>query len=555
MKVKKAFNLAKRFLYAAGAIGTFAILALAALITVLYTGVITPEKLRTLVKYNPIITKTQSIVSNTSIETNFYTLARRDIALPAMGQGFKSGGGAIAQIAKGILIAEKSGRFFFLDSAENDQPRLQLTNIYIDINQQGFEREARALGYAVKPGTNVGYAGLGMRVHDLLLLENTSQIMASYTRWNDKRACAELIFSIARLKQNKDLPSIGKWQEIFKTTPCLKLGPQKNKPFAGHQAGGRMVEINNGKILVTVGDFKNDGDKRSITTADLNNSYGKTHLFDLNTRQFQKNYTIGHRNPQGLVLRQNGEIWLTEHGPTGGDEINQIFPDVDYGWPKVTLGKDCNGCDWQAEGRHDGFRKPRWAFLPSIGISNLIEVSNFAPLWDGDLLVSSLKGETLYRIRLDGNRPIYASPIPIGQRIRDITQLKNGTIVLWTDSGKLIYIKRTDVTAKADLLAAGLPESVKQIITDCKTCHVFNPGNIQQGQLSLWEIVGRRVGSQSNFTYSTALSSSRGNWTPSKLDKFLESPGTAMPGTSMAYSGIPDPTIRELLIEFLEKLQ
>ncbi len=73
---------------------------------------ITPEKLRSLVKYNPIITKTQSIVSKNSIETNFYTLSRRDMALAAMGQGLKSGGGAIAEIAKGILIAERSGRFF-----------------------------------------------------------------------------------------------------------------------------------------------------------------------------------------------------------------------------------------------------------------------------------------------------------------------------------------------------------------------------------------------------------------------------------------------------------
>ena len=547
--------MAKRLLYATSAIGAFAILTLAALFIALYSGMITPDKLRSLVKYHPIITKTQSIVSKNSIETNFYTLSRRDIALAAMGQDLKSGGGAIAEIAKGILIAERSGRFFFLYADENDQPRLQQTKIFIDINQEGFERAAKARGYAVKPGTNVGYAGLGMRVHDLLFLEDKNRIMASYTRWNDESACAELIFSIATLQQNKVLPTISEWQEIFKTTPCLKLGPQKNKPFAGHQAGGRMIELSNSRVLVTVGDFKNDGDKRSITTADLNNSYGKTHLIDLNSRQIQKNYTVGHRNPQGLVLRRNGEIWLTEHGPTGGDEINQIFPGLDYGWPKVTLGKDCNGCDWQTEGRHDGFRKPRWAFLPSIGISNLIEVSNFAPLWDGDLLVSSLKGETLYRIRLEGNRPIYASPITIGERIRDITQLKNGTIVLWTDTGKLIYIKRMEGTAQADSLTTRLPEPVKQIVQDCKTCHIFNPGKAQQGQLSLWGIVGRPIGSQSDFKYSPALNSSNGNWTPSKLDKFLESPGTAVPGTSMAYSGIPDPETRKTLIEFLQKLK
>ena len=545
----------KRVLYATSAIGVLAILALVTLISTLYAGILTPEKLRTLVKYNPIVTKTQPIVSETLIETNFYTLSRRDIALPAMGQEFKSGGGAITETPKGILITEKSGRFFFFDLDKNNQPRLKETDIFININQEGFEREAEARGYAIKPGTNVGYAGLGMRVHDLLLLSDTKRLMASYTRWDNERACAELIFSVTTLKHDTDLPKTSQWQEIFKTAPCLPLGPLKNKPFAGHQAGGRMIELNDGRILVTVGDFKNDGDKRSITTADPKNSYGKTHIINLSSKKIQKNHTIGHRNPQGLVIRKDGTIWLTEHGPAGGDEINQIHSNVDYGWPRVTLGKDCNGCDWQTEGRHDGFRKPRWAFLPSIGISNLIEVSNFGPLWDGDLLVSSLKGETLYRIRLDGNRPMYASPIPIGERIRDITQLKNGTIVLWTDTGKLIYLRRMEGTGEADLLAAQLPDTVKQIVQDCKTCHVFNPGKTQQGQLSLWGIVGRRIGSQSTFKYSPALNSSNGNWTPSNLDKFLESPGTAIPGTSMAYNGIPDPGIRKTLIEFLQELK
>ena len=545
----------KKLLLITSVVGFVSLLLLIMLVFGVYTGWLSPEKVRRLVKYNPIATSTLPITSSTTFETNFYRFVRQEIALGAMGQGLETGGGAITETQHGILVSDKSGQFFFVDWTNNGEPRLRRASTFIDINQEGFERDASARGYAVKPGTNIGYAGLGMRVHDLLLLSDQKHLLASFTRWNDQGSCAELIFSIASFDPSSNPPSTGPWREIFKTTPCLKLGPQKNKPFAGHQAGGRMVELNNGQILITVGDFKNDGDKRSITTADLTNSYGKTHLIDLNSGQIQKNYTIGHRNPQGLTLRRNGEIWLTEHGPTGGDEINQIFPGVDYGWPRVTLGKDCNGCDWQTEGRHDGFRKPRWAFLPSIGIGNLIEVSNFAPLWDGDLLVSSLKGETLYRIRLDGNRPIYASPITIGERIRDITQLKNGTIVLWTDTGKLIYIKRMEGTAQADSLTTRLPEPVKQIVQDCKTCHIFNPGKAQQGQLSLWGIVGRPIGSKSDFEYSPALNSSDGNWTPSKLDKFLESPGTAVPGTSMAYSGIPDPENRKTLIEFLRKLK
>jgi cytochrome c2 len=472
-----------------------------------------------------------------------------------MGQGFISGGGAFVETDKGILIAEKSGRFFFLDNGENQKPRLRKTKIAINLNQEGFEREVNKQGYSFKPGTNVGYAGLGMRVHDLLLLSDRRHLLVSYTRWHNEPACAQLMFSIADLNQTSDLPISSSWQEIFKTTPCLKLGPLKSKPFAGHQAGGRMVELNDGKILVTVGDFKNDGDKRSLTTADLSNSYGKTHLIDLRTKWIQQNFTVGHRNPQGLVVRGNGEIWLTEHGPHGGDEINQLQFGADFGWPKVTLGKDCNDCDWQTEGRHEGFTKPQWAFLPSIGISNLIEVRGFAPLWDGDLLVSSLKAESLYRIRLDGNRAIFANPIQIGERIRDLMQLHDNTIALWTDSGKVIYLKLATDPSPSDLLLAELPESVKQAVQDCRVCHSLDPSKPQTDQLSLWGVMGRRIGGQSGFNYSTALMNRRGSWTPEVLDRFLEAPAIAMPGTTMAYGGIPDPATRQAVIEFLKKLK
>ena len=104
-------------------------------------------------------------------------------------------------------------------------------------------------------------------------------------------------------------------------------------------------------------------------------------------------------------------------------------------------------------------------------------------------------------------------------------------------------------------MRARLPDPVKQIVEECNACHIFNPGKAQQGQLSLWKIVGRPIGSQPNFKYSPAMNSRNGNWTPSNLDKFLESPGTAVPGTSMAYNGIPDPAIRNTLIEFLQKLK
>jgi hypothetical protein len=239
--------LPKKLLYFTSIVGCIALLAVAVLFQGLYSGWLTPEKVRQFVKYNPVATSVLPKISSTTIETNFYHLLRKDVALAAMGQGLESGGGAITETQNGILIAEKTGRFFFLDKIADDQPRLRQTKIFININQEGFEREAKKQGYAVKPGSNVGYAGLGMRVHDLLLLSDKRHLLASYTRWHDQQACAQLIFSIADLDQTSNLPISGRWQEIFKTTPCLSLGPLKSKPFAGHQAGGRMIELSDGK--------------------------------------------------------------------------------------------------------------------------------------------------------------------------------------------------------------------------------------------------------------------------------------------------------------------
>jgi cytochrome c2 len=552
----KGNSLPKKLLYLTSTLGLLLIIFFTALSVGFYAGWVTPENLRRIIKYNPLVTSSLPIVSESLIQTNFYSLLRREIALPSLNKNFISGGGAIVETNKGILIAEKSGRFFFLDQNEFQEPRLRLTSINIDINEKGFTRDAKKEGYAIKPGLNVGYAGLGMRLHDLLLLPDKKSLMASFTRWKDSESCAELIFALTELNQNEELPTSGTWKEVFVTTPCLGFGPQKNKPFAGHQAGGRMIKLDNETVLVTVGDFKNDGDKRSLTTANPANSYGKTHLIDLRTGRVQNNYSTGHRNPQGLVRRQNGEIWSTEHGPAGGDEINYIKSGANYGWPKVTLGKDCGGCDWQQEGRHEGYEKPRWAFIPSIGISNLIEIRDFAPLWDGDLLVSSLKAETLYRIRLNKDRPIYASQIFIGDRIRDIVQLRDSRIVLWTDTGKLIFLEISREGPVVNRIIEKQSGHVQEILKECAVCHELNqnPLGSKTGRISLAGIVGSKIGDQPGINYSEVLSKQDGYWTPETLNNFLESPSALFPGTSMAYEGIADANTRRELINVLRTL-
>jgi aldose sugar dehydrogenase len=366
--------------------------------------------------------------------------------------------------------------------------------------------------------------------------------------------CATEKVVIADFTQGGDLPEAGPWKQVFETKPCLGLSGYKNKPFAGHQAGGRLVEQANGKVLLTIGDFKNDGAKREISVADLNNDYGKIHEIDLATGQSEI-FTRGHRNPQGLTIADDGTIWSTEHGPTGGDEVNIVVQGTDYGWPKVTLGHDCDGCGWQNEGRHDGYAPPVFAYVPSIGISNLIQLHDFTPLWDGDLLVASMAGQALHHLRLNGHAVTYDEPIPMGDRLRDMIQLADHRIAIWTDSGKLVFLAEDRELSFSDKLAAGLSASAQDTVMQCKGCHGLDEGQGRQGKISLWQVMGRGRGALAEAVYSPSMKAAGGSWTAENMDAFLANPQAAVPGTSMPYEGLADPATRKELVDFLSKLR
>lgn len=542
-------RLLRRILTGLGLFGLVAMLTIAGLV---YTDTFTVDKLRLLVKYNPLATSVQPIQSETAIQTTLLRLKLKAHAVAAMGGGFVSGAGAIQPIPGGMLIAERSGRFHFFDE-RGAEPKLTATPISLDTNQVQFEAHAASEGYAIKPGRNVGYAGLGMRLHDLLLLRDGKHLAATHTRWDDAAKCVKLHLVIAEFKPG-DVPKTGPWRTLFSTTPCMPLSGIKRKPFAGHQAGGRMVEMVDGRILFTVGDFKNDGVKRDISTADPSNSYGKLHVVDP-VSGVSEVFSTGHRNAQGLVIAGDGRIWSSEHGPTGGDEVNLVKQGANYGWPVATYGWDCKDCAWQQQGKHDGHGLPVLAYVPSIGISNLVELQNFAPLWDGDLMVASLKQETLHRLHIREGRVVVDEPIRIRDRLRDIQMLDDGRLALWTDSGKLMFLTADVALAQSALLAAKLSEDAQDTIEQCRACHDLDPGIASPDRISLWGVHGRDKASLPGAQYSDALEAAGGRWDDTALDAFLTSPAASIPGTSMAFEGLQDAALRQTIIDYLKALQ
>ena len=142
-------------------------------------------------------------------------------------------------------------------------------------------------------------------------------------------------------------------------------------------------------------------------------------------------WSYGHRNPQGLAIDpENGELWSSEHGPRGGDEINLIKPGHNYGWPLISYGTGYNGITFTTDIKVDGLEQPIINWTPSIGVSPIAFYEGAAfPAWKGDLFIGSLVGEELFRVVLKDDREAARESIFHGLgRIRAIATATDGCI-------------------------------------------------------------------------------------------------------------------------------
>ena len=162
-------------------------------------------------------------------------------------------------------------------------------------------------------------------------------------------------------------------------------------------------------------------------------------------------WTYGHRNPQGAALRPGtSELWVNEHGPQGGDELNRIIAGRNYGWPKVSYGCPYGAPKGEAcrygGGVHEPAYEPPVSFwVPtSIGPSGLVFYSGRRfPQWKGDAFIGALAGTAVWRVHLEGHREVARERLfaDLRERVRDIREGPDGHLYLLTDSGKLIQIR------------------------------------------------------------------------------------------------------------------
>ncbi len=155
-------------------------------------------------------------------------------------------------------------------------------------------------------------------------------------------------------------------------------------------------------------------------------------------------YTYGHRNPQGLARHPvTGEIWVTEHGPQGGDELNRLAPGANYGWPVITYGEEYGGGAIGEGTAKDGMQQPVHYYVPSIATSGLCFYHGGQfPAWNGDAFIGALRALHLNRLSLSADGRVTEDRLlsDLGLRLRDVKQGPDDNLYLLSEQGALLRL-------------------------------------------------------------------------------------------------------------------
>ena len=239
--------------------------------------------------------------------------------------------------------------------------------------------------------------------------------------------------------------------QLLNAETVLRVRTQKDTPA---HYGGRMLFLPDGTLLISTG----DGFEYREASQDIKSELGKVLRINgdgsipsnnpYQETESAKIWTYGHRNPQGLALQKStGTIYLHEHGPKGGDELNILTAGYNFGWPAITYGIDYSGAIISPFTEAPGMEQPVHYWVPSIAPSGMAfyEGDQF-PNWKGNLFIGALVNKEVRRLSIDQDKIVNEEPVfqETGQRIRDVRVFPDGYIYLLTDSeeeGRLIRVK------------------------------------------------------------------------------------------------------------------
>jgi glucose/arabinose dehydrogenase len=247
----------------------------------------------------------------------------------------------------------------------------------------------------------------------------------------------------AKLAEDKDGAKLTELKVIFRQEPAVA---------GGFHFGSRIAFSRDGTLFVTLGErYRRDG------AQDLSTHLGKVvrlkpdgsvppdNPFVSVSHAKPEIWSYGHRNPQGAAIHPTtGKLWIHEHGPRGGDEINIPEKGKNYGWPVVGYGLEYSGARLHASAEKEGMTPPIHQWTPSIAPSGMLFYAGAAfPAWRGNLFAGALAGKYLARLELDGEKVVGEEKLLTGfARIRDVREAPDGTIWLVTDhrDGKVLRL-------------------------------------------------------------------------------------------------------------------
>ena len=501
------------------------------------------------------------------IATHLYSLESKSVEI----ERDPAGGGAVEPLCNDLLIVTPWGRMTLArpdggtERIEGQVP-MGLEDLLAHPDSEKF-----------KPGA--------FRVADILLKRHSEkrwELFATHHYFTGE--CIRFRLSSATILLEGGRVSVSPaWRTIFDAEPCLQpLG------INGIQAGGRMLTDGPDHLLVVIGDHAVHG-----ASQDPNSHLGKLVRVAIESGEAES-LSIGLRNPQGLARDADGNLWATEHGPQGGDELNLLEPGGNYGWPSVSYGVGYGGIinafPQESVGMHENFVRPRFAWVPSIAASALIvNDDRWFPLWKDDLLVASLSGsanelggvtgQALFRVRRDGTDVQYVERIPLGYSVRDMTRMPDGRIAVYDGESRVFFLARSEkhcdersrrvrlvYTVGCGPLGAGAEgapdpggdesptpaprgdgegevtaaaSGAELHAARCAACHSLSAEEHSVGP-HLVGLIGRRIGEVEGWEFSDALRSLDGAWTRDSLAQFLADPQRFAPGTTMGSPGLSE---------------
>ncbi|MBS0587633.1 MAG: PQQ-dependent sugar dehydrogenase [Proteobacteria bacterium] len=238
--------------------------------------------------------------------------------------------------------------------------------------------------------------------------------------------------------------SLENLQVIFRQIP---------KVLGSVHFGSRLAFAPDGNLFITLGDRGNYMEEAQ----NLSNHIGKIirirpdgsvpsdNPFVNNPQAKPEIWSYGHRSAQGATIHpQTGALWIHEHGPKGGDEINIPQAGKNYGWPKANYGMHYNGTPIKHEHAEQGFEEPIHYWVPSIAPSGMVfYTGKLFPAWRGNLFVGALAGRQLVRLTTGDNKILSEERLLTNTlRFRDVEQGPDGALYLLTDedNGKLLKL-------------------------------------------------------------------------------------------------------------------